>query len=378
MVSFLNNLTPNVRADNGLVSERPSDTATIFSQGLKRGLGVDVKPSPENDPGNKVFDVQKVVDTVSGFIEQRIAERRNEGASQTELENLIAQAREGVAKGFQLAREDIASLDRLDPELSSNIDAAEQGIGTRIDQIEESLKPADEGVLTSLSSNSFAALTDRKSFERSQASFQFELTTQEGDRIQISAQELFQRREQFSAVQSNGVSASRFSSDTTTASAFSIQVNGDLNEDERAALDDLLQQVADLSDSFFEGDIASAFNQALSLEFDSSQIAQFSVDLKSSSVSVIEQTDVRASQFNSLVPDEYRAPQLPLGIQTLLSDYAERVEKLLETAQQFSEKVGLEQTGESLLKDLQQRFDTSVGRDNSQSEFFDALLDKLS
>jgi hypothetical protein len=62
----------------------------------------------------------------------------------------------------------------------------------------------------------------------------------------------------------------------------------------------------------------------------------------------------------------------------LLSDYAERVEKLLETAQQFSEKVGLEQTGESLLKDLQQRFDTSVGRDNSQSEFFDALLDKLS
>ncbi|WP_197469490.1 DUF5610 domain-containing protein, partial [Oleiphilus sp. HI0125] len=111
MVSFLNNLTPNVRADNGLVSERPSDTATLFSQGLKRGMGVDVKPSPENDPGNKVFDVQKVVDTVSGFIEQRITERRNEGASQAELEDLIAQAREGVAKGFQLAREDIASLD---------------------------------------------------------------------------------------------------------------------------------------------------------------------------------------------------------------------------------------------------------------------------
>ena len=389
MISFLNNLfsgigsgqlTPRVSDNDG--QARPSDTATLFSQGLKRGLGVDVPPSSANDPGDKIFDVQAVVDTVSGFIEQAISKRRDEGATQTELDDLISQAREGVTQGFQLAREDIDRVGLLSDDLSDNIDAAEQGINTRIDSLEESLKPAEEGVLTSLSSTAF---TEGRLFERSRASFQFELKTQEGDRIQISAQELFQRKAQFSTIETDNASATSFESSTRYSSAFSISVKGDLNDDEVAALDALLGQVADISDSFFSGGIEDAFNQALSLEFDSSQIAQFSLDLKSSSLSVVEQTEVRTSKLNTRIPEEYRPPQLPPGLQTLLADYAQQVEELLESAKAFSNKVGLQDSGESLVQNLQREFDESVGRSygpslgqgNGKNDFFDALLDKL-
>jgi len=375
VVSSLNNLLANVRSDNGTNIDRQSDTATLFSQGLKRGLGLGVKPSPENDPGDKVFDIQKVVDTVAGFIEQRLASRRDEGASQDELNDLIAQAREGVSKGFQLARDDIARIDRMTPDLGSNIDAAESGINARIDQLEDQIKPVDEGVLSNITSSAYTQLTDRQSFQRSEARFDFELTTQEGDRIQVSAQELFQRSERFSSIESGGASASRFSSSTSYTSGYSISVNGNLNEDEIAALDSLLQQVTELSDTFYEGDISQAFNQALSLEFDSTQIAQFSLDLSTSRVSVLEQTDIQTNQFSKRVPAEYRAPQIPTGIQTLLTDYAEQLEQLLDAAQEFSDKLALKDSGASLVKQLYQGFEQSVGRGDLKNDFLGALLD---
>lgn len=162
MVSFLNNLLPTIASEQGQArvsdnrgASRSSDSATLFSQGLKQGLGVDVKPSSVNDPGSKAFDVRAVVDTVAGFIEQAISERRDKGATQDELNDLISQARKGVEQGFQLAREDIDRAGLLTDDLSDNVDAAEQGITTRIDRFEEGLKPADSSVLTSLSSTSF-------------------------------------------------------------------------------------------------------------------------------------------------------------------------------------------------------------------------------
>jgi hypothetical protein len=382
MASFLNNLLAGIGSDKGLLrvsgndaSTRQAETATLFSQGLKKGLGVEVKPSPENDPGSKVFDVQAVIDTVAGFIEQAIAQRRADGATQDELDNLIAQAREGVAQGFQQARDDIASIGRLEPELENNIDAAELGINKRIDQVEESLKPnAEDGILTSLSS---AAFSETKSLERSKASFEFDLTTQEGDRIRVSVQELFQKREQLSSIESDEFSASSFISQTSSSSKFALSVKGDLNEDELAALDALLVQVADISDAFFSGGVEEAFNQALALEFDSSQIAKFSLDLKSSSLKIYEQTDIRTTTQNSRIPEEYRAPQIPPGIQSLLSSYADQVEQLLESAKELSGKLGLLDSGSSLSRDLQRSFDQSVNRGNAQNELFDALLNQL-
>ena len=383
MASFLNTSFTDSASDRSLLRvsgnegrARQPETATLFSQGLKKGLGVEVKPSPENDPSSKVFDVQAVVDTVSGFIEQAIAERRIDGATQDQLNEMVSQAREGVERGFQLARDDIASIGRLEPELENNIDAAESGISERIDQIEVDLKSNnEEGVLTQLSSTAFS---ESKSLVRSTASFEFDLTTQEGDRVRVSVQELFEKREQLSRLQTNESSASSFVSRTSAASTFSIDVNGNLDEEERIALDALLVKVADISDAFFSGGVKEAFDQAVALEFDSTQIATFSLDLKSSTLKIYQQTEVRTTLQNSRMPEEYRAPQIPLGLQSSLSAYADQVAQLIESAKEFSSKLGLVDSGTSLAKELQRSFDQSVARGNAQNELFDALLEQRS
>lgn len=383
MASFLNTSFTDSASDKSLLRVsgnegrgRQPDTATLFSQALKKGLGVEVKPSPENDPSSKVFDVQTVVDNVAGFIEQAIAQRRIDGATQDQLNEMVSQARDGVARGFRLARDDIASVGRLEPELEQNINAAEFGISERIDQIEVGLKSNnEEGVLTRLSSTDFS---ETKSLVRSTASFEFDLTTQEGDRVRVSVQELFERRDQLSRLQISESSASSFVSRTSAASAFSIDVQGKLDEEERAALDALLVKVADISDAFFSGGVKEAFNQAMALEFDGTQIAKFSLDLKSSTLKVYEQTEVRTTLQNSQVPEEYRAPKIPLGLQSLLSAYADQVTQLLESAKEFSSKLGLVDSGASLARELQRNFDQSVARGNAQNEFFDALLEQRS
>lgn len=380
--SFLNNLLtglspdkPSTRVSGSDGYQRGIDAASSFSLGLKRGLGVELPATPENDPGNAIFDVQSVVDTVAGFIEQRIAERQAEGASQEELNDLISQAKEGVAKGFNLARSDIDSLGLLNPSLEENIDAAEQGINARITDLEKNLNSdAEQGVLVTLSGANFS---DSKSLERQRANFQFDLTTQEGDRIRISARELLQRQERITTAQDENSSITSVDARVKYASSFSIKVQGDLNDDERSALEKLLVQVADISDTFFAGGVQDAFNQALGLEFDSTQIAKFSLDLSASKLSIVERTDIAVRPSPPRIPEEYRPAQLPVGLQSVLASFADRVEQLLDAAKEATQELGVVETGESLAKLLQREFDQSVGRGREQNDFFEALLKQL-
>jgi hypothetical protein len=62
-------------------------------------------------------------------------------------------------------------------------------------------------------------------------------------------------------------------------SAFSIRIEGNLNDDEKQALSDLINNMNEVSTQFFNGDIASAFKQAQKLGFDQEQIAGFSMNL---------------------------------------------------------------------------------------------------
>jgi hypothetical protein len=375
MVSLLNNLFSDIavnKRDEKPLS--PSDTALLFSQGIKQGLGIDMPPSPANDPSLKLFDSQAVVDNVAGFIEQRINERRTEGATQDELDTLVFQARKGVARGFQLARDDINNAGLLSDGLSKNIDKTEQGIFRRIDELEVTLQNPDN---VQISLPYVGSYTDVRSAERSSARFEFELTTQEGDRIQISAQELKQSDTRFNTIRADGLVFERMNTRSSSANSFAISIEGNLNEKERAALDDLLLRIKDISDSFFSDKVDEAFKQALSLSFDSAQIAQFSLDLSTSSLSVTERKDTLTPQQTKFIPEAYQSAQLPIGLQSILSDYANRVEKLLESTEAFSNMLELSEPREMLAQRLQKSFDRSVDRGDTQASVLDAFLTAL-
>lgn len=83
---------------------------------------------------------------------------------------------------------------------------------------------------------------------------------------------------------------------------FSFSVEGELDEGELRALTDLLNQIADVSEQFFGGDLDRAFELAGNISYDSSEIAAFDVGLsmarvESASVAQVEQRDLPKHQF---------------------------------------------------------------------------------
>ena len=58
-----------------------------------------------------------------------------------------------------------------------------------------------------------------------------------------------------------------------------FSVNGDLDEGELKAINNLLNNVNDIAKDFYSGDVETAFNKALQMDYDASEISEFSVSL---------------------------------------------------------------------------------------------------
>lgn len=107
-----------------------------------------------------------------------------------------------------------------------------------------------------------------------------EIHTQEGDVVTLS----FSARTAvtYSSAQVSDGTTQISSSELTVASRsrLSVQVEGDLNAEELTAIDDLVDQVSQLTDAFFAGDVDAALAQATRFSYDGTQLADYTIDLK--------------------------------------------------------------------------------------------------
>lgn len=113
--------------------------------------------------------------------------------------------------------------------------------------------------------------------ETSRQSLKLELTTQEGDTVELKIK--VSSKTTVAAIAGDNGSAVAVSS--RQRSSLSLEVEGDLNQAEQAAIADLWDQVQSLAEDFFEGDYEAALDAAGSLEFDNSQLADVALKLSS-------------------------------------------------------------------------------------------------
>ena len=108
---------------------------------------------------------------------------------------------------------------------------------------------------------------------------QLEIVTQEGDTVRLSLRSKVM-------VAAGGVASS--AADGTASSAavtviagskFEISVDGNLNDEETAAIRDVLTKVEALAEDFFRGDVQAAFAAAAELHIDGDQLASVALDL---------------------------------------------------------------------------------------------------
>ena len=105
--------------------------------------------------------------------------------------------------------------------------------------------------------------------------FSFELATADGDTISITA-----NRSSSSVASASKNENGRIDiTQDNQSQQFSLAIDGDLDEGEIEAITHLMQQVMSLSEQFYNGDIGAAYQAALELDYDSSEITSYALQL---------------------------------------------------------------------------------------------------
>lgn len=285
-----------------------ADAQQTLANRLTDRLGLE--PGALSGKKADAFSPEKVAAVVLGFIEQRLHSEAAAGADPAKLEALMTQARDGVEKGFAEARKILDGMGVLQGKVAADIDDTYQRIQNGLGDLGKRFDPS---ALEATSNSQVAASSER--FAAVAQTFEMAVTTRDGDRLRISIAQASASWSQTSvAASSNGSNTSLIASSQSGSvqiGAWQVSVEGELDEQERAALGKLFAQVQDLSDTFYSGDLAGAFDRAMALDMDGEQLASMSLRLTQSSVrqatdaysAVAEQGGQAASAVNAPLID---------------------------------------------------------------------------
>lgn len=227
------------------------------------------------------------------FIELRLQQDKKDGATLDELTSRIDAGIEGFELGYAQANEALEQLNLLNPELESEISLTQSKVLEGIEQLKQTYLgtvPEDTNVTDDPNNDmpKSASVTSTEQFVQGQQStqaneFSFDLVTADGDKVTIYTSALMARKNEsgYSSSLQNGqlVEMAYQSHAELKQSQFMFSVEGDLDEDELVAINNLLNNVNDLAKDFYSGDVETAFNKALSMDYDAAEISEFSISL---------------------------------------------------------------------------------------------------
>lgn len=327
---------------------------------------------------------EKVANNILGFIERRLQMDVADGASQEELQARLEAGLSGFKKGFAEASEKLEALSLLSPEIKADIGQTYDLVLEGVDELRAKfIQSATEDIPTKSSDSAPAVVKTAESkaavptkldvpdfipatssylgygnYEYGRArEFSFELTTKEGDKVTIKATSSEGLAVEAGRASRGNQSASAMNASYSSSESFSLSIEGELNEEELSAINDLLGRVNDLAGQFFEGDLDSAFEQAMNLGYDAEQIGSFSLNLAQAEIQQVTQayqtfepdSNLGSGDRSSLLADQL----LPLGnfIKDLL-DSLDRV-SIFEEPKSLISGVAEKVTGESEVDQLQ-------------------------
>ena len=257
-----------------------ADAQATLANRLAEKLGV---PPGSLSGSRDEYTPEKVAGRILGFIEQRLQSEAAAGADPAKLDKLLSQARDGVEKGFAEARKILDGMGVLKGQVASDIDDTykriQDGFGDLDKRFGSAAPGASDKVAVAGYSERFSALAE---------TFDLSVTTRDGDRLRISVAQASASWSQSSFAASSDGKATTVVGSSQSGSmrigGWQVDVEGELDDDEIKALEKLFSQVQDLSDKFYAGDLAGAFDRAMALDMDGEQLASMSLRLTQTSV----------------------------------------------------------------------------------------------
>jgi hypothetical protein len=308
--------------------------ARVYTNSLNNTLEVDRRKPDISAPDTEktdssLFDFEEIAKNVLNFVGGAIKNAQNKGADEDKLNDLFEQASSGVLKGIKLAEQDLAGF--LNEEITNGINKSKSLIEDGIARLKRDI--SNPQVLDLEKPATSKVKSTGISYEK-QESGELSIRTRDGDTINITFEDLeqfefSQRQVQQIAQQTeqdkktavtepvsvpidvdnaavasaqiatpNNVDADdsdvsineadKIQSTTDPIeqnvilyqeSTFSFKVKGEIDEDELIAIGQLVADANELAEEFFNGDIETAFNQALELGFDEQELSSFALQL---------------------------------------------------------------------------------------------------
>ncbi|MFQ3236344.1 MAG: hypothetical protein ACI9C4_001915 [Paraglaciecola sp.] len=327
--------------------------ARVFSHALNHSLALDQQyakipgPGETDEPKKSLFDFEEIARNVLKFVGGAIKHAQNKGADDKALMSLFEQARFGVLKGVAMAEKDLGGImnDEIKTGIANSRDAIEQGLQKLQDEI------FPQAVASQTERMKKIQINQQASYQRSDSG-ELSIHTLGGDQVkirfenleafEINRQALVETNEQRRYQQPQPGLTPRLAQpdstplidETTTArsaqhiastgladkeqpreqkkvhvsvtqsyqhfesSAFSFSVTGQLNEAEVTAIGKLVTDANSLADEFFNGDVESAFKQAVEFGFDEKELTGFALQLTRVEQSQSIQTYESVSHFS--------------------------------------------------------------------------------
>lgn len=275
------------------------------------------------------FTPDKVSERILGFVGGALKSKAADGADTAELQDMLAKMRKGVEEGFAEAKKILDGLGVLGGKVAADIEETFNKITAGLDKLGEALgvppKDGGSGEPTSITGD----YSDRN-YQAQAQSFNLDLTTLDGDKVRITAANA-------SSSESSKAADGSSSTKTMQVAGYSVEVDGELSDEEMASLKDLFSKVSDISDKFYSGDLQGAFDQAVKLDINGTQLASLSLNMTTASVRATETYGAvaggKAGASNSALQDY--AKSLVDGLQTasgLSDDPARTMSNLLKGA----------------------------------------------
>lgn len=301
--------------------------------------------SAVNDVKANDFSPQTVADRIINFVGDSIA-LQSGNPEQAQL--MLKEAREGVKQGISEAREILQSMARLNAEVDSTINETEQLIFKGLDNLAASLNGESSAPQISDQAQLISSAGSISSQFKQSSEASIEIVTQDGDRVEVSYSAFFQQSSNQQFVQNQQASSTAYEYTAQSSVAFQFSVQGELDQAEQQAISSLLNDVGNLAEKFFNGDVQAAFNSSLELGFDSQQLQSFALDFQQSTYVEVVQTYQQTQQLDTPLATETNQDIGPGPAVDVLA----QLEQLLESSKQKELVAEPENTIKSLLVDM--------------------------
>lgn len=366
------------QAETGSVSAQSIQaTLTMAYERLQASVqsrfpAVNAPNAPEDTSAAETeYSPQAVADRIVGFVADRLAQEKANGASQERLQSLYQQGLKGIERGLREGRDIIAGQNMFSGTTKDTFYETVNLIADGMQALGEELFGVELDAPTQpapVAGNGFQASRSQVMLESSR-SFEMEVVTQEGDRVKI----LVNSGQSFSSdqfkYQDGNRSIDAFEINMSSFDNLSFSVEGDLNESELAALNELFSQVNDVAETFYGGDVELAFDQAMNVGMNPEQLASFAVNMN--------QTDTIA------VRDTYVAVQNMAG-PARMNPYQDMFARLGDFAKQANDGAGklaalpqAPSNWQSLYADLIGRLHSDRGQSRGYGDAFQRFANRL-